>query len=59
LYWLLTGFKPVLLPFGCAGVQGEPWPEWLVRVDRSKNIDIHLYVAGGADDDGQPLAGGK
>lgn len=32
----------------CACVQGEPWPEWLVRVDRSQNIDIHMYVAGGA-----------
>lgn len=29
--------------------QGEPWSHWLQRVDRSMNIDIYLYVAGGSN----------
>jgi hypothetical protein len=30
-------------------LQGEPWSRWLQRVDRSMNIDIYLYVAGGSN----------
>lgn len=32
----------------CCVLQGEPWSQWLQRVDRSMNIDIYLYVAGSA-----------
>jgi hypothetical protein len=35
----------LLLPL--AILQGEPWCNWLERIDRSQNIDIHLYRAGG------------
>lgn len=40
-------------------MQGEPWSEWLVRVDRSKNIDIHLYVAGGGGGGGDGGGSGQ